>query len=54
MVGGGAGSLLENGRVGRVSRRPAPERRLSWNRIGWQIGGLEAMYRHRVGFVADL
>ena len=52
--GGGAGRLLEYGRAGRVSRRPAPERRLSWNGIRWQIGQLETVYRHRVGSVADL
>ena len=52
--GGGAGRLLENGRAGRVSRRPAPGRRLSWKGIRWQIGRLETVYRHRVGSVADL
>jgi len=52
--GGGAGRLLEYRRAGRVSRRPAPERRLSWNSIRWQIGRLETVYRHRVGSVADL
>ncbi len=51
---GGAGRLLEYRRAGRVSRRPAPERRLSWNSIRWQIGRLETVYRHRVGSVADL
>ncbi len=54
MVGGGAGGLLEYRWVGRVSRRPAPERRLGWNSVRWQEGRLEAVYRHRVGFVADL
>ena len=52
--GGGAGRLLEYRRAGRVSRRPAPERRLSWNSIRWQIGRLEAVDRHCVGFVSDL
>ncbi len=51
---GGAGRLLEYGRAGRVSRRPAPERRLSWSGIRWQIGRLEAVDRHCVGSVADL
>ena len=51
---GGAGRFLEYRRAGRVSRRPAPGRRLSWNSIRWQIGRLETMYRHRVGSVADL
>ncbi len=27
---------------------------MSWSGIRWQIGGLEAVYRHRVGSVADL
>ncbi len=54
VVGGGAGRLLEYRRAGRVSRRPAPERRLSWNSIRWQIRRLEAVDRHCVGFVADL
>ncbi len=52
--GGGAGRLLEYGWAGRVSRRPAPGRRLSWRGIRWQIGRLEAVDRHRVGSVADL
>jgi hypothetical protein len=52
--GGGAGKFLEYGRAGRVSRRPAPERRLSGSGIRWQIGRLEAVYRHYVGSVADL
>ena len=50
--GGGRGDFLSIG--WRVSRRPAPDRRLSWNSIRWQIGRLEAVDRHRVGFVADL
>jgi hypothetical protein len=52
--GGGAGRLLEYRQAGRVSRRPAPDRRLSWNSIRWQIGRLETVYRHGVGSVADL
>ncbi len=51
---GGPGRLLEYGRAGRVSRRPAPERRLSWKGIGLQIGRLETVYRHCVDSVADL
>ena len=51
---GGAGRLLEYRRAGRVSRRPAPCRRLSWNGVRWQIGRLEAVDRDGVGFVADL
>jgi hypothetical protein len=54
VVGEGAGRLLEYRRAGRVSRRPTPEWRLSWNSIRWQIGRLEAVYRHRVCSVADL
>ena len=50
---GGAGRLLEYGRAGRVSRRPAPERRLSWNGIRWQIGRLEEVDRYSVGCVTD-
>jgi hypothetical protein len=45
---GGAGRLLEYGWAGRVSRRPAPERRLSWSGIRWQIGRLEAVDRDSV------
>ncbi len=52
--GGGAGRLLEYGWAGRVSRRPAPERRLSWSGITWQIGRLEAVDRDFVDSVADL
>ena len=52
--GGGAGRLLEYRRAGRVSRRPAPCRRLGWNSVRWQIGWLEAVNRNCVGFVADL
>ncbi len=52
--GGGAGRLLEYRWAGRVSRRPAPERRLSWNSVWWQVGRLETVYRHRVGSVANL
>ncbi len=52
--GGGAGRLLEYRWAGRVSRRPAPGRRLSWNCIRWQIGRLETVDRDGVGFVADL
>ena len=52
--GGGAGKLFEYGRAGRVSRRPAPERRLSGSGIRWQIGRLEAVDRDSVGSVADL
>ena len=51
---GGAGRLLEYRRAGRVSRRPAPCRRLGWNSVRWQIGRLEAVDRHCVGSVADL
>ncbi len=51
---GGAGRLLEYGRAGRVSRRPAPERWLSGSGIRWQIGRLEAVDRDSVGSVADL
>ncbi len=55
VAGGGVGSLLEYGWAGGgVSRRPAPERRLSWSGIRWQIGRLEAVDRHSVGSVADL
>ncbi len=52
--GGGAGNLLEYGWAGRVSRRPAPERRLSWRSIRWQVGRLEVVNRNSVGSVADL
>jgi len=50
----GGGSLLEYGWAGRVSRRPAPERRLSGSGIRWQIGRLEAVDRYSVGSVAEL
>ncbi len=52
--GGGARRLLEYGRAGGVSRRLAPERRLSWSGVRWQIGRLEAVDRYSVGSVADL
>jgi hypothetical protein len=52
--GGGAGRLLEYRWAGRVSRRPAPGRRLSWDCIRWQIGRLETVDSDGVGFVADL
>ena len=51
---GGAGRLLEYRWAGRVSRRPAPDRRLSRNSIRWQVGRLETVHRHCVGSVADL
>jgi hypothetical protein len=52
--GVGAGNLLEYGRAGRVSRRPAPEWRLSGSSIWWQVGWLEAVDRNSVRSVADL
>jgi hypothetical protein len=52
--GGGAGNLLEYGWAGRVSRRPAPERRLNGSSIRWKVGWLEAVNRNSVGSVADL
>jgi len=54
VAGGGAGGLLDYGWAGRVSRRPAPEWRLSWSGIRWQIGRLEAVDRDSVSSVADL
>jgi hypothetical protein len=48
---GGARRLLEYRWAGRVSRRPAPERRLGRNSVRWQVGRLEAVYRQGV---ADL
>ncbi len=54
MAGGGAGNPLEDGWAGRVSWRPAPERRLSGNSTRWKVGWFEAVDRNRVRSVADL